>query len=732
MIPLHQRRRVMLFVVLMSERATHVEWVETTEEVVEAAECVPLKNNSPTVALEATQTSIQELLNSVGQEESSRGHDGFCCEECLALFQSNPDNINGPSFILDFQTSMGVQQRSLLTLPYGLMIGRSSIPGAGIGVINHGPAVSPGMHFGPYEGEVTTKENAITSAFSWEIYKEEDDYEYIDAANDFYSNWMRYITFARSKEETNLLAVQYNGSILYHCCRTIHTGDELTVWPSNKLLSHFSKAWTQMWLSKLNAAVAENDTSATSTNFPCSDCHLSFTTEAFLQRHTENFHCQPKVIEAAEAVDSAHFTESVTIITVDSVKSNTCEDCGKVFKQIPHLKRHKLSVHSNKRPYCCPHCRRSFSQASGLIRHQLVHRKQTAGKAPNGDGDVCESSSPTADESEKMTDDVAAEGLQKDVEVPDAEVPDVEVPDATDEADPGRFACSDCTSDFTNEEDLKKHRAGAHEKLRPYVCGVCQKCFVQYHDLNRHLLCHRKKKDKAKLRPKSPSTMPFSCAKCLTGFDSVDALQQHVNELHSGEEDVTLPAEPVQHPRPQRLTARSKVSAVTKLVAPKRKAADKSSEVDGATKAKLQRWFSCNHCKQTYDKPDDLKAHKCSLKPLKCGQCGATFLKTGFLRRHELVAHVKVKSYSCERCSRDFSTPGKLKQHQKNNSCLKYHCASEHYPCSYCQFSFTMKSYLNKHIKRHHPVEFLSLSEQGSPIDQSEEKEQAHVCTRGR
>lgn len=64
---------------------------------------------------------------------------------------------------------MGTQQRALLTLPYGLMIGRSSIPSAGIGVINHGPEVSPGMHFGPYEGEVTTKENAIASAFSWEV-----------------------------------------------------------------------------------------------------------------------------------------------------------------------------------------------------------------------------------------------------------------------------------------------------------------------------------------------------------------------------------------------------------------------------------------------------------------------------------------------------------------------------------------------------------------------------------
>lgn len=49
------------------------------------------------------------------------------------------------------------------------MIGRSSIPCAGVGVINQGPALSPGMHFGPYEGEVTTKENAMASDFSWEV-----------------------------------------------------------------------------------------------------------------------------------------------------------------------------------------------------------------------------------------------------------------------------------------------------------------------------------------------------------------------------------------------------------------------------------------------------------------------------------------------------------------------------------------------------------------------------------
>ena len=100
------------------------------------------------------------------------------CEECLTLFQDqgDPANISGPSFILDFPTSMGVPQRALLTLPYGLMVGRSSIPRAGIGVINHGPTVSPGMHYGPYEGELTTSENALASDFSWEVSAEMPDW----------------------------------------------------------------------------------------------------------------------------------------------------------------------------------------------------------------------------------------------------------------------------------------------------------------------------------------------------------------------------------------------------------------------------------------------------------------------------------------------------------------------------------------------------------------------------
>lgn len=63
---------------------------------------------------------------------------------------------------------MGFPQRAIQTLPPSLGIGRSG-NSACVGVFNKGQVVPVGMHFGPYEGELVNREDAMNSEYSWVV-----------------------------------------------------------------------------------------------------------------------------------------------------------------------------------------------------------------------------------------------------------------------------------------------------------------------------------------------------------------------------------------------------------------------------------------------------------------------------------------------------------------------------------------------------------------------------------
>lgn len=91
------------------------------------------------------------------------------CEECKSFF-INKCEVHGPAlFITDTPVLMGAADRARRTLPPGLEIWESSIPNAGLGVFSSRETVPAGVHFGPYEGMVVDREEAMSSGYSWVV-----------------------------------------------------------------------------------------------------------------------------------------------------------------------------------------------------------------------------------------------------------------------------------------------------------------------------------------------------------------------------------------------------------------------------------------------------------------------------------------------------------------------------------------------------------------------------------
>ncbi|KAM5291611.1 histone-lysine N-methyltransferase PRDM7-like [Glossophaga mutica] len=175
--------------------------------------------------------SLQERKDHVYEEISQPQDDDYLyCQKCQNFYIDSCAVHGPPTFVKDSAVDKEHPQRAALTLPPGLRIGPSGIPEAGLGVWNEADDLPVGLHFGPYEGQITEDEEAAKSRYSWQITKGRNCYEYVDGKDKSWANWMRYVNCARDDEEQNLVAFQYHGQIFYRTCQVIRPGCELLVW----------------------------------------------------------------------------------------------------------------------------------------------------------------------------------------------------------------------------------------------------------------------------------------------------------------------------------------------------------------------------------------------------------------------------------------------------------------------------------------------------------------------
>ncbi|XP_075424540.1 POZ-, AT hook-, and zinc finger-containing protein 1 isoform X7 [Ascaphus truei] len=111
-----------------------------------------------------------------------------------------------------------------------------------------------------------------------------------------------------------------------------------------------------------------------------------------------------------------------------------CDLCGKIFRDVYHLNRHKLS-HSGEKPYSCPVCGLRFKRKDRMSYHVRSH-----------DGSVGKP-----------------------------------------------YICQSCGKGFSRPDHLNGHIKQVHTSERPHKCETCNSSFATRDRLRSHLACHEDK-----------------------------------------------------------------------------------------------------------------------------------------------------------------------------------------------------------------------------------------------
>ncbi|XP_067884610.1 myc-associated zinc finger protein isoform X2 [Heterodontus francisci] len=115
-------------------------------------------------------------------------------------------------------------------------------------------------------------------------------------------------------------------------------------------------------------------------------------------------------------------------------KNHSCELCGKAFRDVYHLNRHKLS-HSDEKPFECPVCQQRFKRKDRMSYHVRMHEG----------------------------------GVNK------------------------PYICSHCGKGFSRPDHLNSHIRQVHSTERPFKCQTCEAAFATKDRLRAHMIRHEEK-----------------------------------------------------------------------------------------------------------------------------------------------------------------------------------------------------------------------------------------------
>ncbi|XP_068449829.1 POZ (BTB) and AT hook-containing zinc finger 1 isoform X2 [Clinocottus analis] len=188
--------------------------------------------------------------------------------------------------------------------------------------------------------------------------------------------------------------------------------------------------------------------------FPCGTCGKAFTEASRLKNHEAQHGAHTgdvnNVGDSMSTAGISLMSQSGLVengvqlhggLTMDNGRKRErtrrhvgCDICGKVFRDVYHLNRHKLS-HSGEKPYACHVCGLRFKRKDRMSYHVRSH-----------DGSVGKP-----------------------------------------------YVCQSCGKGFSRPDHLNGHIKQVHTTERPHKCQICNASFATRDRLRSHLACHEDK-----------------------------------------------------------------------------------------------------------------------------------------------------------------------------------------------------------------------------------------------